>query len=64
MTVSISSQTQELLWEQAGRRASREESEETCRAIGEGLAEIDAGRTVSFEDARARWEQQKAARAL
>lgn len=79
MTVSISSQTQELLREQAGRlgekpdaladtlllealRASREEYEETCRAITEGLADIDAGRTVSFEDARARWEQQKATR--
>lgn len=63
MTVSISLQTQELLREQAGRRASREEYEETCQAISEGLADIEAGRTVSFEDARARWEQQKAARA-
>ena len=80
MTVSISSQTQELLREQAGRlgekpdaladtlllealRASQEEYEEMCQAISEGLADIDAGRTVSFEEARAQWEQQKAARA-
>lgn len=37
--------------------------EETCQAITEGLADIEAGRTVSFEDARAQWEHQKAVRA-
>lgn len=37
--------------------------EETCQAIAEGLADIDAGRTVSFEEARAQWERQKASRA-
>lgn len=26
--------------------------EETCQAIAEGFADIDAGRTVSFEEAR------------
>ncbi len=38
--------------------------EETCQAIAEGLADIDAGNTVSFEEARAQWEQQKAARVM
>ena len=37
--------------------------EETCQAIAEGLADIDAGRTISFEDARVQWEQQKVSRA-
>ncbi len=64
MTVSGNSQTQELLRDQAEQRASWKEHEETCQAITEGLADIDAGRTVSFEEARAHWEQQKAARAL
>ena len=35
---------------------------ETCAAIAEGLADMEAGRTVAFEDARAVWEAQKAAR--
>ncbi len=37
--------------------------EETCQAIAEGLADIEAGRTVSFEEVRAQWEQEKAGRA-
>ena len=36
--------------------------EETCQAIAEGLADIDAGRTISFEEVRGRWEAEKAAR--
>ncbi len=36
--------------------------EETCEAIAEGLADMEAGRTVSFEEVRAQWEAQKAAR--
>ncbi len=45
-------------------RTVSEDYEETCQAIAEGLADIEAGRTVSFEDARAQWEQQKASRTL
>ena len=36
--------------------------EETCQAIAEGFADIDAGRTISFEEALARREAQKVAR--
>ena len=36
--------------------------EETCQAIAEGFAVIDAGRTISFEEALARREAQKVAR--
>ena len=36
--------------------------EETCQAIAEGFADIDAGRTVPFEKVRAQWEAQKAGR--
>lgn len=36
--------------------------EETCQAIAEGLAAMEAGRTVPFEEVRAQWEAQKAAR--
>ena len=32
--------------------AARQDYEETCQAIAEGFADIDAGRTVSFEEAR------------
>lgn len=39
-----------------------EDYEETCQAIAERLADLEAGRTTSFEEARARWEQQKVAR--
>ena len=49
-----------LLWSML--QAVSGEHEETCQAIAEGLADVDAGRTVSFEEARAQWEQQKAAR--
>lgn len=38
------------------------EFEETCQAITEGLADAEAGRTVSFEDAQAAWDVQKASR--
>ena len=36
--------------------------EDTVQAIAEGLADVEAGRTVSFTEARARWGAQKAAR--
>ncbi len=36
--------------------------EETCQAIAEGFADIDAGRTVSFEEAWAGREARRAAR--
>ena len=42
-------------------QASRD-YEETCAAIAEGLADLEAGRTVSFEEARAAWEAQKVVR--
>jgi hypothetical protein len=42
-------------------RAASADYEETCQAIAEGLADISAGRTVSFEAAHVQWEQQKAA---
>ena len=38
--------------------------EESCAAIAEGFADIEAGRTVSLEEARSEWEADKAARAL
>lgn len=40
-----------------------QEFEETCQAIAEGLADIDAGRTIPFEVVRAQWEAEKAVRA-
>lgn len=46
---------------QAPEDAARD-YEETCQAIAEGLADIDAGRTMSFEEALARREVQKARR--
>ena len=42
--------------------ARRQDYEETCRAIAEGLADMDAGRTVSFEEAWAGREARRAAR--
>lgn len=33
-------------------RTAREDYEETCQAIAEGLADVEAGRTVPFEGAR------------
>ena len=42
--------------------AARQDYEETCQAIAEGFADIDAGRTISFEEVRGRWEAEKAAR--
>ena len=42
--------------------ARRQEYEETCQAIAEGLADMDAGRTISFEEVRAKWEAEKAGR--
>jgi len=79
MTILISSQTETLLQEQAGRLGQDADSladtllrevlemearefEETCTTIVEGLADIEADRTVSFEDARTAWEAEKAAR--
>jgi len=49
------------LLQQALEDAARD-YEETCEAIAEGLADMEAGRTVSFEEVRAQWEAQKAAR--
>ncbi len=42
--------------------AARLDYEETCQAIAEGFADVDAGRTILFEEVRARWEAEKAAR--
>ncbi len=42
--------------------AARQDYEETCQAIAEGFADVDAGRTIPFEEVRARWEAEKAAR--
>ncbi len=44
-------------------QAGDEDYAETCQAIAEGLTDVDAGRTTSFEDAREQWEARKAARA-
>ena len=30
--------------------------EETCQAIAEGFADMEAGRTVPFQEVRAQWE--------
>ena len=49
------------LLQQALEDAARD-YEETCQAIAEGLADMEAGRTVPFEEVRAQWEAQKAAR--
>ncbi len=49
------------LLQQALEDAARD-YEETCQAIAEGLADMEAGRTVPFEEVRARWEAEKAAR--
>ena len=42
--------------------ARRQEYEETCQTIAKGLADVDAGRTVSFEDAWTGREARRAAR--
>ena len=79
MTITLSSTTEALLQEQAGRfgqdrdmladsllqqalEDAARDYEETCEAIAEGLADMEAGRTVSLEEVRAQWEAQKAAR--
>lgn len=49
------------LLQQALEDAARD-YEETCQAIAEGFADIDAGHTISFEEALARREAQKIAR--
>lgn len=49
------------LLQQALEEAARD-YEETCQAIAEGLADMEAGRTVPFAEVRAQWEAQKAAR--
>jgi len=36
--------------------------EETCQAIAEGFADMEAGRTVPFQEVRAQWEAEKARR--
>ena len=51
----------DALLQQALEDAARD-YEETCQEIAEGLADMEAGRTVSFEEVRAQWEAQKAAR--
>lgn len=40
--------------------AARQDYEETCQAIAEGLAQVEAGQTVSFKEA---WEGREARRA-
>ena len=79
MTITLSSTTEALLQEQAGRFGQDRDTladallqqaledaaldyEETCQAIAEGFADIDAGCTVPFEKVRAQWEAQKAGR--
>ena len=42
--------------------AARQDYEETCQAIADGFADIDAGRTVSFEEAWTGREARRAAR--
>ena len=42
--------------------AARQDYEETCQAIAEGFADMDAGRTVSLEEAWAGREARRAAR--
>ena len=42
--------------------AARLDYEETCQAIAEGLADMDAGRTIPFEEAWAGREARRAAR--
>jgi predicted transcriptional regulator len=51
----------DMLLQQALEEATLD-YEETCQAIAEGLADMEACRTVSFEEVRAKWEAQKAAR--
>ena len=51
----------DALLQQALEDAARE-YEETCQAIAEGFADIDAGRTVSFDEAWAGREARRAAR--
>ena len=41
--------------------ARQQEYEKSCQAIAEGLADLDAGRTVSFEEA---WVGREARRAM
>ena len=74
MTVTLSPQTGALLQEQSGRFGQDADTladtllqqardyEETCQAIAEGLADMEAGRTVSFEEVQAQWEAKKVAR--
>jgi predicted transcriptional regulator len=42
--------------------AARQDYEETCQAIAEGLAQVETGQTVSFEEAWAGREARRAAR--
>lgn len=42
-------------------QSARDDFEETCQAIAEGLADADAGRVTSLEAARADWERRNAA---
>ena len=42
--------------------AARQDYEETCQAIAEGLAQAEAGQTVSFEEAWAGREARRAKR--
>lgn len=51
----------DTLLQQALEDAARD-YEETCQAIADGLAQVEAGQTVSFEEVRAQWKAEKAAR--
>ncbi len=51
----------DTLLQQALEDAARD-YEETCQAIADGFAQVEAGQTVSFEEVRAQWEAEKAAR--
>lgn len=41
--------------------AGERDAAECVAAVEEALADMDAGRTISFEEEMARWQQQKAA---
>ncbi len=53
----------DALLQQALEDAARD-YEETCQVIAEGLADMDAGRTIPFEEVRAQWEAEKARRKI
>ena len=57
---ALSSLADELIRESLEWHA--QDFEEACAAIAEGLADGEAGREISFDEYRAQWEAEKAAR--